>query len=447
MKGGQNRSSFAASDAGESPGRIAARWNALAAKARGLEWGRVGLIELASQCGLEWYPGRGNEPLAWFLERDGDQLVRLRGFGRKKIGLLFEIVSSALERRSGECPAEEIVEEPDPRTALLEWEVPEDFPCRLCMFPARVTSYCEKQGLVGIGQLLDEWLRLGFDGFKDQRNLGTKSVRLVEAWVHALRYRDHQAASSFLPLEPSGPGLSLSQALTMVGRLPTPSERPMLQRRLVERMTLEESAEVAGVTRERVRQIEAGFVGEIRDRLDYFSQERNDLLDAWIAGGDWFATLRPVDHEELVKGAIEAIFDETPQAVARELNEEANWDAWSEELRMHPDLWYGGVVLEEFLVERVPIPQRVRFCERLAGSREVRLDHGEGKVYPAKTALYPTVAAILAREDDAVPLTWLVELLRATGYHPNITRDLVKAQSPRWLVRPEFPGDKILWHQ
>lgn len=447
MKGGQDRSGFAGIDARKSAGKLAVRWDALAAKARGLEWGRVGLIELASRCGLAWYPGRGNEPLAWFLKRDGDQLVRLRGFGRKKIGLLFEIVSNALELRAGEFPAEEIAEEPDPRTALLAWEVPEDFPCRLCLFPARVMSYCEKQGLVGIGQLLDEWLRLGFDGFKDQRNLGTKSVRQVEAWVHALRCRDHQAASSFLPLVPSGSGLSLSQALTLVGRLPTPSERPMLQRRLVERMTLEESAEVAGVTRERVRQIEVGFLGEIRDRLDYFRQDRNELLDAWIAGGDWFATLRPVEHEELVKGAIEAIFDETPQAVARVLGEEAKWDAWSEELRMHPDLWFGGLVLDEFLVERVPIPARAGFCERLAALRELRLDHGDGKVYPAKTALYPTVAAILAREDDPVPLTWLVELLRATGYHPNITRDIVKAQGRRWLMRPEFPGDKILWHQ
>ena len=221
----------------------------------------------------------------------------------------------------------------------------------------------------------------------------------------------------------------------------------MLQRRLVERMTLEESAEAAGVTRERVRQIEARFLGEVRERLAYFGKERDALLDAWLAGGDWFASTRPIDHEALIKAAIEAIFDETPQAVARDLSEEAKWEAWSEELRMHPDLWFGGVVLDEFLAERVPASEQARFCERLAVSRELRLDHGDGKVYPARTGLFPTVAALLAREDDPVPLTWLVELLVRSGYHPSVTREILRRQKSRWIERADFPADKILWKE
>jgi ribosomal protein S12 len=127
-----------------------------------------------------------------------------------------------------------------------------------------------------LGQLLDEWRRLEFEGFKKIRNLGTKSVRQIELLVHALKNRDPVAASLFLPLCPSGRGLSLSAALALLARLPNSAERAMLHRRLINRMTLAESAEEAGVTRERVRQIEEGFLEEMQARW-IISQRRGTI--------------------------------------------------------------------------------------------------------------------------------------------------------------------------
>jgi transcriptional regulator with XRE-family HTH domain len=424
---------------------LAEQWDGLVSRARSLEWGNAGLMDLAMSCGLEWYPGRGNEPLAWFLKHDGRQLVTLPGFGQKKLTKLCEILCKALEIRTGASPSVIPIEKPEPGEVLLEWDIPEEFPCRLCLLPVRVLSYCETQGIMFLAQLLDEWRRLGFEGFKKLRNLGTKSVRQIEVLVHALENRDAGTASLFLPLGPSGRGLSLSAALALVARLPNPAERAMLHRRLINRMTLEESAEDAGVTRERVRQIEAGFLEEIQARLDYFAAERDDLLHAWINGQNWFELLLPMDDAELVTAAIESIFEETPQACARDLGREAKWDAWCEEMRTHPDLWFGGVILDDFFAERVPADQTEEFCECIASCRDLRLDHGSGRVFPTKTGLYNSVLAMLAREDDPVPLTWLVELLVQTGYHPEVTSQTLKRHKSNWLTRADFPGEKIIW--
>lgn len=426
---------------------LAERWDGLASRARSLDWGDVGLMDLAMSSGLEWYLGRGNEPLAWFLKHDGRQLVTLPGFGQKKLTKLCEILSKALEIRMGASAPMIPFVKPELGEVLMEWGIPGEFPCRLCLLPVRVLSYCETQGIMFLGQLLDEWRRLGFEGFKKIRNLGTRSVRQIEVLVHALENRDRKVVGLFIPLSRTGSGVSLSAALTSCAQLPNQAERAMLERRLIKRMTLEESAEEAGVTRERVRQLESEFLGEIRVRLDYFMAEREELLNAWLKGRNWFEPLLPMDDEELGRAAIEAIFEETPQACARDLNREVKWDQWCEEMRMHSDLWFGGVILDEFFTERSLTDETEEFCECIASCRDLRIDHVSGRVFPIKTGLYNTVLAMLDREDDPIPLTWLVDLLVQTGHHPDVTRQTLKRQKSHWLKRADFPSEKIIWSE
>lgn len=425
---------------------LAARWDDLVCKARTVDWGDSGLIDLAADAGLEWYGTRGNEPLSRYLKHDGDRIVRLPGFGRKKLGRLCDILAKSIELR-GESFPEGLPMKADLREILIEWDIPLDFPVRLCELPVRVLRYCDRVGIVSFDQLIDEWLRLGFEGFIDIRNLGTKSVRRLELLMHSIENRDIRSASMFLPLNHSGRGLSLSAALASLSRRPNPVERAMLHRRLIKRMTLEESAKEAGVTRERVRQIEANFLGDFRSRLDYFEETKNTLLQSWVDDTDWFASLRPIDEEALVRAAIEMIFEETPQACARSLGIEAMWDGWRDDLRQHPDLWFGGVVLERYIADCIPPGQIDSFCECVASSHDLRLDHVSGIIFPTKTGLYHSVLAMLAREDDPIPLTWLASLLVQSGYHSEISTKTIRSYRKKWLERNDFPGDKIIWDQ
>lgn len=428
---------------------LALRWDKVASRARQADWGRTGLGTLATKFGLEWYRVRGDEPVVRFIALAGGELLELHGFGRSKIGRLCEIVERAVDDLGADCP-EVMVESSNLLEALVDWEIPTDFPCRLIMLPIRVQNYCSNLELESLGQLLAAWEELGFDGFDAQKNLGVKSVRRLETLVNALRDLDHGTASLFLPLDLAGRGLSLGLSLRQVALDLNPSERSMLTRRLVERMTLEESAEESGLTRERIRQVEAKFLNELRERLDYFSKDYALLLGAWVSTGAWFESLRsngPAEGDAFLAAALEAIFRDTPQAVARALGEESRLECWHEQLFHHPDLWFGGVSLSEFLESLVPIPEQQLFCEHVAGSSTLRVDHADGRVYPARIGLRKSVAAMLAAEDDPIPLTWLVELLYRSGYHLTASRDKLLRYRAVWLRREGFPKDMILWDE
>ena len=429
--------------------RLAKRWDKIAVRARDVDWGKDCLGSMASRLGLPWYRGRGEEPLSRFLVYEGSSLVALRGFGFQKIGRLCDIVELALDAPPPADDSEELSYS-DPREALVDWSVPPDFPCYLIRLPVRLANYCERQCIAKLGQLLVEWETLGFGGFKAQQNLGSKSVRRLEFFVDSLRIKDHKTASLFLPLDPTGAGLSLGRALALIAMDPKPSERLLLNRRLIERMTLEVSAEDSGLTRERVRQVEANFLNEVRHVLEYFREDCARLLDAWIGISDWEHQIQQLDlhdNENFIAAVLDAVFRDTPQAVARALGEESRMDNWHEELVSHPELWFGGVKLSDFLSIRVTIDQQQCFCEHVAASCILQLDHVEGRVHPARTGIRQTVEAMIAGEEDPMPLTWLVQLLRRTGYHPLVSPRVLLRQRQRWLRDYDFPTNMILWDE
>lgn len=380
---------------------LAKRWDNITARARQRNWNDVSIRKLACQSGLEWYRARGDELLANFLGCDGCALMESYSLGIGKIGRLCEIVERALDAP----PGVDLSDHPsavaafDPHETLVAWGIPQAYPCRLTRLPVRLANFCDKRSLVGIGELLDEWEKLGFEGFKAQPNLGSKSVRQMERFVQSLRLQDFETASLFLPIAPSCHGLSLGSALTLIAAEPSPSERSLLDRRLVQRMTLETSAEESGLTRERVRQVEAKFLGEVSEVLEYFNENCARLLDAWIGNGNWSQELQLLElkmNEGFIASALDAVFRDTPQAVARTLGEESRLENWQEELLSHPELWFGGVSLFGFLADHVPADEQAGFCDHVSGSSVLRLDQLDGRVYPARTGLRYTVEALLA---------------------------------------------------
>jgi hypothetical protein len=120
---------------------------------------------------------------------------------------------------------------------------------------------------------------------------------------------------------------------------------------------------------------------------------------------------------------------------------------WQEELLSHPELWFGGVSLSGFLAAHVPDDEQPGFCEHVLESSVLRLDQLSGRVHPARTGLRHTVEALLAGEEDPIPLTWLIEMLGSTGYHSAVTaRDLFRRRLG-WVKDYGFPADKILWSE
>ena len=429
--------------------KIAQRWEILSGKAKATALASSRVRDLAKQAGFEWYVSRGDERLEEFFDYDGEGIFQLYSFGKTKITRLCDILETVLENEP------EIEVEPDlpAMTKALEtlerWKVPVDFPCSLIALPIRVNNYCEENQIATLDVLLGEWARLGHSGFKAKKNLGQKSVDALETFLGSLVSGDFKLASRFLPLDPGGSGADFAASLTHVVLEQSPSELEMLELRLQDGMTLEESAEGYDLTRERVRQVEAKFLGQVSLRLDYFRSLHKDLLRSWVELEDWFALVRwngDPDHGLLAKAALESIFHDSPQGVARELSGEARMVELEDKLGACPDLWFGGTSLEDF-IHGMNADEKEAFCEQIAAGRRFRVEQATGRVHPARTDLRRCIRAMVAEEDDPIPLTWIVELVRKTGYHPTLERiDVVRRRSS-WRQRNDFPDQMIIWRE
>ena len=255
--------------------------------------------------------------------------------------------------------------------------------------------------------------------------------------------------SQLLPLERDGWGVDFAASLAHVLLEQTPVEIEMLKLRLQDGMTLEESAETHELTRERVRQVEAKFLTQVSSRLDHFCSLNEEILRSWVELGDWFALVGwngDPDHGLLAKAALESIFRDSPQGVARELSGEARMEELEDELGACPDLWFGGTSLEGFL-DGMNEDEKEAFCAQLTVGRRFRVDHATGRVHPARTNLRRCIVAMVEGEDDPIPLTWIVELVRKTGYHPKLERIDVLRRRSSWRQRDNFPDQMILWQE
>jgi hypothetical protein len=397
-----------------------------------------------------------------FLALDGMALIRYPFFGRTKIRRLIEIVSTALHAQSdtdheqgeGDDATQPIPNEVTETTGtaqdgLAKLEIPSDLPLVLVRLPVRIQHYCKEHHLHSLGEFLDAWESLGEGYFMQLPNLGRKSVGDVSALWEAVFNADAKALSAWLPINPSGRGLSLSAGLrATVSGLPE-HHRTLLENRLVHEQTLEEAATDLSITRERTRQVEAVLLGKITQLLDWFPSVQEAMMACWLKAEPCLAVVGndvPEVDRELLEAAICRIFDERPEAAARELELEARMEGWHEKLKQHPDLLVEGVDLEDFMSSEVPLEHQEAFCLSLDGRGRIRLDHATGRVLHTGPRLRDVVKAILAREDDPIPLTWLHELVRQTPTHTHVEREQLYRYRIQWKSDdPDFPREKVLW--
>ena len=168
-----------------------------------------------------------------------------------------------------------------------------------------------------------------------------------------------------------------------------------------------------------------------------------------MRGEDWFTLVEwhhSSDGERLAKAALDAIFKDSAQGVAKDLALESRLEGIEETLWSAQDLWFGGVILEDFL-KSLQQEERDAFCVRLMETNSFRFDQSSGRVHPGRTDLRRCTEAMLIGEEDPLPLTWILELIRKTGFHPNLERyDLLRRRS-MWRTQYDFPDEMILWRE
>jgi hypothetical protein len=143
-------------------------------------------------------------------------------------------------------------------------------------------SYCADHGLVTIGQLLNEWDRLGRLGLKSQPGLGARSVAPLQRFVDSLQAEDLQAASAFLPLDAQDGGLSMWRALWHVAAVLSDSKRKILSLSLVDGTSMTTITEALGLSRQAGSLVVSEYLDEVRAVLAHFAADRDRLFAAWL---------------------------------------------------------------------------------------------------------------------------------------------------------------------
>ena len=302
---------------------LEARWDALALEAVRRNWHKssMSLSQLAEKAGMPWNWVRGDEPLADFLAKNGSDLKGTHGFGMRKAIRLCDIIDRALglpqESRQGaggrSGVAEPLVELIDPRKRLEQWGIPLDFPCRLIRLPTRIIHHADELKISELGQLIDLWKDTGATALFGRRNLGKSSVESFSRFMNALAGGDRAAAAGFLPLHESGKGLSLRAALQSVFGELKEQERLVLERRLLQGMTLDRSTEIWGVSRERGRQVVRNFVCELQEWIGWFAYEDASNCKRMPTAAHWLKWIGPLDFprdDALLNAALLFIFEE-----------------------------------------------------------------------------------------------------------------------------------------
>ncbi|MCX6877707.1 MAG: hypothetical protein NTW21_28440 [Verrucomicrobia bacterium] len=389
-----------------------------------------------------------------YLCLDATQLFTgLRTFGRTKSLRLIEILEAATD---GVEPCSSNEEDVPPTVALTcpeilyLWGVPSDFPLDMLPLSTRLLNFCEQQEIGTITTLLDVWGTLGRSGLLAHENIGRRTVDELQHFARAIARADADAVRRWLPLNDRQDGLCLRRAFGLSLDQLKLVEVPILTSRLVDNLSLEECADVHGITRERVRQMEGSFLRDVRRILGWFSSEMEAILDAWMGGLRWHSFAGPQatpDGTTLIIAAIEACLDESPQGVARRLVAESAMDSWLEAIATHPDLYLGGVDLQSYLDDTVPPAKHVVFIRELFNTRGISIDHASGLVKPCNPSVIRTVRAILQQEEDPIPLTWLAQRVQSVLGFEEFDSDFIFQNRYRWSSNGWLELDQVLWGQ
>lgn len=436
--------------------RFRARWETVRSKGAVLGWHGADsprVAELAMQYGLEWYQSRSQDEVREFMPYNADDLFNnVAGFGAKKCQRLIEILEAAADS----VEDAESGSETAPTGSFMDvcwevmkrWNVPMTYPLDLLPISTRLKNFCSQQQAKTLAHMLEIWADLGAAGMLAQDNIGRRTVKELESLARAVFTANAEVVRCWLPINDAEDGLCMRRALGLIYSTLPQQALAFLNNRLVNKMTLEESAGDFKITRERVRQYEAVFLKDISAILDWFSEEQTQMLESWMDHGEWQIVALPqanLDAEKLILAGIEAVFDGKPEGLARRLADETLRETLVEKLWRHPDLHLGGVNFQTFLDATVPESTQIDFIVDLSQENGLVLDVDNGLVKPASPCIRDTVCAILDQEDEPISLTWLSIRVQAIEGCAEGDADFILRNRYRWSQLGFLDLSKIIW--
>ena len=405
-----------------------------------------------------WYASRAGDTLDDFV-CSWDQLLNRSTFGPKKVDLLLTILIEAVEHHIGRpLDLDDGVDSPtplaeqsdvaatDPVARLDELGIPAAFPLRLSQFSSRVVNFCESNHISTIGALIHLLHTDGEAGLLKRDNLGRKSVDEIVGFCTAVQDRRAADVARYVPYDPDRRTLSLPAALNLAIGGSEPDVLRILTRRLVENQTLDDSGVGAGISRERVRQIEAQFLQQIAAALDWFSSDRSVLFSRLESGepiDDILLAVAPANQALAVR-AVDAVFRDSPEGRAIRERKLQAFAALAEEIQSLQSFYFGSLQLHPFLAAKGYTDRVAQDFASYGEQRRLFMhEKASDSLSPIGVTLKRVAATILKQSEAGLTDSELVDQLHRVPDLRHVTREGVRRNFSVWRTDPDFPADRI----
>lgn len=359
------------------------RWETLRAYYQQSEKANRSLTILAKECNSRWFDNRPNDTPEDFIQYSWYQLINRRGFGKKKLQLLLEILISNVDLGAPGARAPKQNEAPDePAIEIDGWD---RFPLLLSFFKARTKAVFESASVQTPNELVEWYERIGDGGVLSFANSGRKTLTEIKQIYRGWRKGELSLLQQLLPVDKDG-RFTLQNCVLGHYYALTEENQKVLTLRLVESNTLEACGKALNKTRERVRQIERLLLQSVDEALDYFKEEKEKLFEQWRDNGSISdgSDLEPAD-QNIFRSAITASFERSSEGKDAIAENAQTIDALVDEIRELWSYYCDGLPLDSFLNEK-----------GITAHKDAVIDSGTSKGYfaydKANDLLRPTKA-------------------------------------------------------
>jgi hypothetical protein len=276
-------------------------WDAIRQRFKQSMMVKTDISKLGQNVDISWpLKGRDEIPLK-YLPLTLDELLMMPGIAEKpdRVRTLVDIFA---ETMAFDDPFSEMAEHVDssskkddgPRRNLEKKQVPLTYPVKLSGLSKETLGFCEAEEIETLAEFIE---------FAQNMAQNIVVGGDFRAFLNAMVQMDEPKLAEFIPIRPGKPGLHLAEALGLLAKRMTPSERLYFLEEAQAPITAEDRRDVDRLSPEKRQAARERFHLFGSQLLNYFSEQEGKLRDAFAEGstsiGRYFVPLDDARTEKL----------------------------------------------------------------------------------------------------------------------------------------------------
>ena len=445
---------------------IAVDWSALTDDQKSAAWAKIrkyyaprigkGVTIQSLATNQSWFASRAGDRIDDFICLSWEQLQWRRGLGKKKLDLLLQICFGAMCRdsqwMSEEAAAAQTppfpIEKPSLLSKLSNLAIPVTFPITLCRFSSRVQELCKSVNAETVGDLLQCVERRGIEALRGNEKIGAKSIQEIQDFCESVATENRASLADVLPYDPQRARLSFVQALRLLLNSLGEQTRTIVTKRLLRGATLQAVGETLDLSRQRIQQLESGFLDDLGRYLEWFEVDRDELffkLKFHHSITEAFAELQSTEDTAICAAAVERLFHSSKERQQLEQDYEALFESWTIELGKRSAFHFGQMRLASFLSEMGDQSPAKDFAAYGRRNRAFNFDAETDIIAPLSITPKRVVAALLWEAKKDIEVGAILSTLGDVEELAHFGSHQLRRSYDTWKRDPDFPPHRIIF--